>query len=148
MLLRARCLEQRAIYRPEWLGDLWQRPGVASEGEFIARGWDECLAALDRLDAALAAPDDGGDACLLTGAGWVAEEALATAVYCAVRHVDEPVAALARAATTSGDSDSIACLTGAFLGAALGVAAWPAEWAERIEYADQLRTLGRAWVRG
>jgi ADP-ribosylglycohydrolase len=147
-LLRARCHEQQSVYRHEWLGTLWQRPGVASQEEFIARGWDECLAVLDRLDAALATPDDGDDPCLATGAGWVAEEAMATALLCALRHVDDPVAALARAATTSGDSDSIACLTGAFLGASYGMAAWPAQWAERIEYADQLGALGRAWDRG
>ncbi|HSK98137.1 MAG TPA: ADP-ribosylglycohydrolase family protein [Euzebyales bacterium] len=144
-LLRARCLEQRVVYRHEWLGTLWQRPGVASQEEFIARGWDECLAVLDRLDDALATPDDGGDPCLATGAGWVAEEALATALLCALRHADDPVAALARAATTSGDSDSIACLTGAFLGASHGMAAWPLAWAERSEYAEQLAALGRAW---
>lgn len=144
-LLQAHCHEQRMIYRQEWLGTLWRRPGVDSEEEFIARGWDECLAALDRLVAALAVPDDGGDPCLATGAGWVADEAMATALLCAVRHADSPVTALARAATTSGDSDSIACLTGAFLGASCGMAVWPPNWADRIEYADQLGTLGRAW---
>ena len=102
---------------------------------------------LDRLDAALAAPDDGGDPCLVTGAGWIAEEALATALLCAVRHAGDPVTALARAATTSGDSDSIACLTGAVLGASHGMTAWPPEWAGRIEYADQLDALGRSWNR-
>jgi ADP-ribosylglycohydrolase len=144
-LLRARCQQQRTIYRHEWLGTLWQRPGARTPAEFIARGWDECVAALDRLDAGLAAPDDGGDPCLVTGAGWIAEEALVTALLCAVRHADDPVRALARAATTSGDSDSIACLTGAFLGASDGMAAWPSGWARRIEYADQLAALGRTW---
>lgn len=143
--LRERSHEQRRVYRDEWLGGLWHRAGDASPQCFIARGWDECLAALDRLVAALATPDDGGDACLATGDGWVAEEALATALFCALRHRDDPVAALARAAGTSGDSDSIAALTGAFIGAAYGMAAWPAHWAGRIEYADQLAALGNAW---
>lgn len=143
--LRARCREQRLVYREEWLGELWRRSGLAGPREYIAIGWDECLAALDRLARALGRPDPGGDPCLLTGEGWVAEEALTTALYCAVRHAGDPVAALARAATTSGDSDSIACLTGAFLGAAHGAAAWPAHWARRIEYADQLAALGAAW---
>ncbi|MFS8478147.1 MAG: ADP-ribosylglycohydrolase family protein [Micromonosporaceae bacterium] len=144
-LLRDRCHEQREVYRDEWLGPLWQRAGADKPQTFIAQGWDECLAALDRLAAALAGPDDGGDVCLLTGEGWIAEEALASALLCALRHPDDPVAALSRAATTSGDSDSIACLAGAFLGAAYGMDAWPPKWADRIEYADQLRTLGRAW---
>ncbi|WP_433391001.1 ADP-ribosylglycohydrolase family protein [Micromonospora sp. KLBMP9576] len=146
-LLADRARDQRRVYRADWLGDLWQRPGVDTPADFIARGWDECLAVLGRLDAALAGPDDGGDPCRHTGEGWVAEEALATALFCAIRHADDPVAALARGATTAGDSDSIAALAGAFVGAASGMAAWPAGWATRIEYADQLSTLAHAWDR-
>ena len=63
----------------------------------------------------------------------------------ALYFADDPVGALARAATTSGDSDSIACLAGALLGAAYGMEAWPVSWASRIEYGDQLADLGRAW---
>ncbi|MEV4820716.1 ADP-ribosylglycohydrolase family protein [Micromonospora sp. NPDC049274] len=144
-LLIERARSQRRVYRERWLGDLWQRAGSSSPADFIAPGWDECLAALRRLTAALGEPDDGGDPCRVTGEGWVAEEALATALFCAVRHADDPVAALARGATTAGDSDSIAALAGAFVGAATGTAAWPRDWADRIEYADQLATLGAAW---
>ncbi|MDW5329019.1 ADP-ribosylglycohydrolase family protein [Plantactinospora sp. KLBMP9567] len=144
-LLRERAVRQRTVYRADWLGDLWQRPAVDDPVTFIARGWDECLGVLDALDAALAGPDDGTDPCAATGAGWIAEEALATALLCAIRHADDPVSALARAATTSGDSDSIACLAGAFVGAAYGMAGWPADWPDRIEYADQLSTLGATW---
>lgn len=140
-LLTARAHEQRTVYRGDWLGDLWQRSGERTPEEFIARGWDECRQALGRLDSALARPDDGADPCRLTGEGWIAEEALATALLCALRHPDDPVGALARGATTAGDSDSIAALAGAFVGAAHGMAAWPAAWSARIEYADQLTAL-------
>jgi ADP-ribosylglycohydrolase len=143
--LRGRCQSQREHFHHDWLGTLWQQPGIDTATRFITRGWDECLDALDRLDAALSLADDGADPCRITGAGWVAEEALATALLCAIRHTDDPVTALARAATTSGDSDSIACLTGAILGAAHGMSAWPAPWRHRIEYADQLTTLAAAW---
>jgi ADP-ribosylglycohydrolase len=143
--LRARCREQRTVYHEEWLGALWQRSDGASPTEFIARGWDECLAALDRLDAAVAQPNYGGDPCLLTGAGWVAEEALTTALLCVLAHPERPTNALTWAASTSGDSDSIAALTGAFVGAWKGMPGWPADWAARIEYADQLAALGAAW---
>jgi ADP-ribosylglycohydrolase len=144
-LLLARTREQRRTYHREWLGELWRRGGADSPAEFIAHGWDECRQALERLVDALAAPDDGGDPCRLTGEGWIAEEALATALYCALRHPEDPVTALARGATTAGDSDSIAALAGAFLGAAAGMAAWPTDWATRIEYADQLTALGTHW---
>jgi ADP-ribosylglycohydrolase len=143
--LRQRCADQRGVYREQWLGQLWRRSHDADAVTFIARGWDECAVAMDRLVDAVRHPDTAVDPCLVTGAGWIAEEALATAAYCAVVFADDPVAALRRAATTSGDSDSIACLAGAFHGAAHGMAAWPQAWLERIEYADQLATLGAAW---
>lgn len=141
--LRTRALSQRTVYRSDWLGTLWERPGMTSPSEFIARGWDECLAVLDRLDSALAHPDRSGDPCLATGAGWIAEEALATAVHCFLLYPDDPAAALSRAAYSSGDSDSIACLTGAFAGAAYGMEIWPAHW--EVEYASELTRIGRQW---
>jgi ADP-ribosylglycohydrolase len=143
--LRAYAESQRTVYHAEWLGPLWQRPGVDAPEQFIARGWDECLAVLDRLDAALAAQDREADPCLATGEGWVAEEALATGLLCFLLFPGEPVAALRRAAVTAGDSDSIACLAGAFAGAAHGMAAWPDAWVDRIEYHDRLAVLGAIW---
>lgn len=136
---------QQFIYHADWLGALWQRPGITSPEQFINRGWEECLTVLDRLDAALAHPDREADPCKATGAGWVAEEAFATGLYCFRLYPDDPVAAIRRAAVSSGDSDSIACLTGAFAGAAHGLAAWPEEWVQRIEYRQRLARLGAAW---
>lgn len=81
------------------------------------------------------------DPCAFTGAGWIAEEALATGLLRFLLYPNEPLSALRRAAYTSGDSDSIACLAGAFAGASLGVAAWPEDWLNRIEYRDRLQTL-------
>ncbi|MEJ3744502.1 ADP-ribosylglycohydrolase family protein [Actinomycetes bacterium KLBMP 9797] len=142
-LLRDRCADQRGVYRDDWLGDLWRVAGADDPVRFIAAGWDECAAVLDRLATALIRPDRDADPCLATGAGWIAEEALATGLYCALLFPDDPVAALGRAAASSGDSDSIACLAGAFLGARGGFGIWPAEWADQIEYADQLAALAR-----
>jgi ADP-ribosylglycohydrolase len=139
--LRAYATNQRAVYHADWLGTLWQRPGIGSPETFIAGGWDECLAILDRLDAALAAPDRTTDPCQFTGEGWVAEEALGTGLLCFLLYPDDPLAALRHAAVTAGDSDSIACLTGAFAGAAHGLAAWPGDWLARIEYRDRLAAL-------
>ncbi|MCF3135459.1 ADP-ribosylglycohydrolase family protein [Streptomyces olivochromogenes] len=143
--LRSYAVENRTHYRETWLGDLWTRSHDPSAEDFIARGWDECLQVLDRLDEAVRTVSPETDPCLATGEGWIAEEALATGLLCFLLFPDEPVTALRRAACTSGDSDSIACLTGAFAGACLGEDAWPADWADRIEYRGDLLTLGALW---
>ncbi|WP_330340903.1 ADP-ribosylglycohydrolase family protein [Streptomyces sp. NBC_00557] len=143
--LRSYALDHRTVYDHTWLGDLWTRAQDPSPEHFAARGWDECLAVLDRLQEAVRTVSPETDPCLATGAGWIAEEALATGLLCFLLFPDEPVTALRRAACSSGDSDSIACLTGAFAGAWLGADAWPADWAERIEYRGDLLALGALW---
>ncbi|MFF3336045.1 ADP-ribosylglycohydrolase family protein [Streptomyces sp. NPDC002888] len=144
-LLRSYALDNRSHYHHAWLGDLWTRSQDPTPEHFMARGWDECLAILERLQDAVRTVSPEDDPCLATGEGWIAEEALATGLLCFLLFVDEPLTALRRAACTSGDSDSIACLTGAFAGAYLGADAWPSEWADRIEYHGELVTLGALW---
>lgn len=143
--LRGYALSQRSVYHQLWLGPLWQISLSNTPQEFIERGWDECLQVLERLDAASKQPDRQSDPCLQTGAGWIAEEAFATGLLCFLLYPEEPIKAIQRAATTSGDSDSIACLTGAFAGAHLGLDAWPQAWLDRIEYRDRLARLGTTW---
>ncbi|MEV5439092.1 ADP-ribosylglycohydrolase family protein [Streptomyces sp. NPDC052682] len=144
-LLRSYALENRSRYHHRWLGDLWTRAGDPTPERFIARGWDECLAMLDRLRQAVRTVSPESDPCLATGEGWIAEEALATGLLCFLLFVDEPLTALRRAACTVGDSDSIACLAGAFAGAYLGADAWPAQWADRVEHRGDLVALGALW---
>ncbi|MEU2251068.1 ADP-ribosylglycohydrolase family protein [Streptomyces sp. NPDC019224] len=143
--LRSYAYENRDRYLTRWLGDLWRHTHDASPEAFISRGWDECLAALETVQDALRTPSPETDPCERTGDGWIAEEALATALHCFLLFPDEPVTALRRAACTRGDSDSIACLTGALAGAHLGAAAWPAAWSERIEYRSDLLSLAALW---
>jgi ADP-ribosylglycohydrolase len=143
--LRSYAYENRSRYHEAWLGDLWTRAGDASPEEYIARGWDECLEILTRLQEAVPTVSPETDPCRATGEGWIAEEALATGLLCFLLFVGEPVTALRRAACTAGDSDSIACLTGAFAGAWHGADAWPAEWTERLEHGPELAAFGRQW---
>lgn len=145
VLLRDYALSQRNIYHGDWLSSLWERAYSDTPEAFISRGWDECLEVLDKLDAALVNPDYATDPCQATGEGWIAEEALATGLLCFLLYPEEPRKAIQRAAVTCGDSDSIACLTGAFAGAYLGMDGWPEDWVSRIEYRDRLDTLGRFW---
>lgn len=69
------------------------------------------------------------------------DEAIATALYCFLLFSEEPVKALKRAVLTSGDSDSIACLTGRFSGAYCGIDALPQGWISRIEYKSELEHI-------
>ena len=143
--LRSYALDNRTRYDHTWLGDLWTRSQDPTPEHFIARGWDECLAILGRLQEAVRTVSPETDPCLATGEGWIAEEALAAGLLCFLLFPGDPVTALRRAACSSGDSDSIACLTGAFAGAWLGADAWPADWAARIEYRGDLLALGALW---
>ncbi|MEU3345132.1 ADP-ribosylglycohydrolase family protein [Streptomyces sp. NPDC006700] len=143
--LRSYADGNRTRYHHTWLGDLWTRSQDPTPEHFIARGWEECLEILGRLQEAVRTVSPETDPCLATGAGWVAEEAFATGLLCFLLFADDPVTALRRAACSSGDSDSIACLTGAFAGAWLGADAWPAQWADRIEYRAELLALGDLW---
>ncbi len=77
------------------------------------------------------------------GEGWVAEEAVAAALYCAWRHPDDYRAAVLLAVNTDGDSDSLACITGSIVGARLGLQAIPAEWVRDVERSAYLLDLGR-----
>ncbi|KOV53225.1 crystallin [Streptomyces sp. AS58] len=143
--LRSYAYDNRTRYDHTWLGDLWTRAQDPTPEHFIARGWDESLEILDRLEEAVRTASPETDPCLATGAGWIAEEAFATGLLCFLQFPDKPVTALRRAACSSGDSDSIACLTGAFAGAWLGAEAWPTPWTDRIEYRDDLLALGALW---
>lgn len=144
-LLRTYALAGRTRYDEFWLGDLADHAQDASPEAFVARGWEDCLGVLDRLDAALAEADTEADPCLATGEGWIAEEAFATGLLCFLLLPDDPVAAVRRAAWSSGDSDSLACLAGAFAGAHHGAAAWPTGWVDRIEHRDELLAFGALW---
>jgi ADP-ribosylglycohydrolase len=142
-LLRAWLKDRWGRY-PACLGSLWEAAHAASQAAYIERGQAECLAVLDKLDAALLRGDQGQDPCLETGDAWIAEEALATGLLCFLWHPDDPVAAIRRAAVTRGDSDSIGCLAGAFAGARHGLTGWPLPWVARVEYQRGLFDLAHA----
>jgi ADP-ribosylglycohydrolase len=143
--LRSYAQESRHTYRSDWLGELWRKAGAPDPSSYIAFGWDECVRALDKVTDALRDPNVDRDPCEAVGAGWIAEEALATALYCFLVVKGSARAAIARGAHSSGDSDSIAALAGAFAGARNGPKYWFPEWIEVLEYRDRLSALSRAW---
>ena len=87
------------------------------------------------------------------GGAWVAEEALAIAVYCALAHPapGDVGRALLLAVNHSGDSDSTGAVCGNLLGALHGEASLPAEWLAHLEGRDAITELAddfAAWSTG
>ncbi|MEU0484358.1 ADP-ribosylglycohydrolase family protein [Streptosporangium sp. NPDC006013] len=87
------------------------------------------------------------------GGAWVAEEALAIAVYCALAHPapGDVGRALLLAVNHSGDSDSTGAVCGNLLGARHGEAALPAGWLAHLEGRDAITELAddfAAWSTG
>jgi ADP-ribosylglycohydrolase len=95
----------------------------------------ETAAALDAAVALAATGPITPEAVERLGGGWVGEEALAIAVYCALAAPD-PLAALLASVNHSGDSDSTGSICGNLLGAAHGTAAVPGALFDRLDLAD------------
>ena len=81
------------------------------------------------------------DAIHILGQGWVAEETLAIAIYCALKYPNDIEKALIAAVNHSGDSDSTGAVTGNILGAALGESAIPEKFLEKLELRDVIREI-------
>jgi ADP-ribosylglycohydrolase len=101
-------------------------------------------AAIGRMTAVLAWPDE--EAALnhigpTRGGGWIAEEAIAMALYCVMRHPSDYVSAVRLAANITGDSDSVASIAGGLVAARLGCSVIPADWLERLENRQYLIDL-------
>ena len=116
---------------------------LASLSEAAARH-DERTAAMIRDAIADAARGEPPERVLVRLDGWAAHEAIAAAAYVVARHPDDPRAAILEGANAPGDSDSIATLAGALLGARRGLGALPAPWVGEVERSRELLALGEA----
>lgn len=74
------------------------------------------------------------------GEGWVAEEALAIAIYCALR-ADSPEEALRMAVNHNGDSDSTGAICGNLVGAMYGADALPGRWVTDVELREYIKLV-------
>jgi ADP-ribosylglycohydrolase/protein-tyrosine phosphatase len=98
---------------------------------------------ISAVEAALAAPRDGrAETVEQVGRGWIAEEALAVALYAclASRDLDE---GLRIAVTHGGDSDSTGAIAGNMLGLLHREAVLAHRLASEVECADIIRALAR-----
>lgn len=99
----------------------------------------ETVAALTRA-VELSEHPAGAEQVEQVGAGWVAEECLAIAVYCALHaaKTGDVRAALLLSVNHSGDSDSTGAVAGNLLGAIHGVSGLPMDWVSAVEGRDVL----------
>jgi ADP-ribosylglycohydrolase len=72
------------------------------------------------------------------GEGWVGDEAIAIALFCVLRHIDDFEACVVAAVNHSGDSDSTGAIAGNIIGAILGYAAIPNHYTIPLEVAPVL----------
>ena len=105
------------------------------------RHLDELTSIVDRA-VALADGHDSDSKCICQlGQGWVAEEALAIALFCALRHQDDFSAGIIAAVNHDGDSDSTGAIAGNILGAHLGYDAIDNKWKNDLELSDVILEL-------
>ncbi|MCB9759401.1 MAG: ADP-ribosylglycohydrolase family protein [Alphaproteobacteria bacterium] len=115
----------------EGLRGPWSRGGFVADALEAAVGWARQRTG-DWLDEP-AIPDGGG--------GWRSASALGLGVAAALRWGEDFATAVEKAARIQGDSDSVACLTGMFLGGAGGVAVLPPAWVGALPQADHIRQM-------
>jgi len=103
-------------------------------------GHEETLNAINNA-AKLADSDIASDIAITTlGEGWIAEEALAIALYCALKEPDFKKAIL-MSVNHSGDSDSTGSICGNILGAIHGLESIPQEWTKNVELNEYIKTI-------
>jgi len=103
-------------------------------------GHEETLDAIDLAEELATSELPQVEAIARLGQGWIAEEALAIAIYCALvaRSFKHGVIL---AVNHDGDSDSTGAIAGNLLGAMRGVKAIPDEWLEPLELRDVITEL-------
>jgi len=96
-------------------------------------GHEECLVILEQAMELVGSDLPDHKAIKSLGEGWVGEEALAIAIYCALNYQDDFRKAIIASVNHSGDSDSTGAITGNIVGAYLGLGSIPKEWLKRLE---------------
>lgn len=77
------------------------------------------------------------------GEGWVGEEALAIALYCALKYQTDFASCICAAVNHDGDSDSTGAIAGNILGAWLGAEGIPEEWVAPLDVREAVETMAR-----
>jgi ADP-ribosylglycohydrolase len=105
---------------------------IAKQQLLECNGHEETGAAIDQALEYAKLDIEPRQAIYTLGEGWVGEEALAVALYCALK-ADSFREGVLMAANHSGDSDSTASIAGMLLGLLHGEDGIPAEWLASLE---------------
>ena len=121
----------------------WGLPqSISAAKELLLRnpGHEETLRAIQAAERLAAGAVPADEALSELGQGWVAEEALAIALFCALRarSLEEGVV---MAVNLTGDSDSTGAIAGNLLGAMRGVHEVPLRWLGSLELREVLVDL-------
>jgi len=100
------------------------------------KGHQECLDAVQQALSCSERSEPVPETVESLGGGWVAEESLAIALYCALVFENDFRKGVLLAVNHGGDSDSTGAITGNILGALLGRSSIPDEWITQVELAD------------
>ena len=101
---------------------------------------EETLAAINLAVRLAADSGDRDNHLRQLGQGWVAEEALAIAIYCALRS-DSVEEGVILAVNLTGDSDSTGAIAGNLLGTLYGVESIPQRWLEPLELREEITVV-------
>ena len=103
---------------------------------------EECLEAINHAVALSSNARPVPETIEQLGGGWIAEEALAISLYCAMCFQDDFSKGVLLAVNHSGDSDSTGAITGNILGCMFGSSKIPSHWIDRLELRDVIQALG------
>ena len=101
---------------------------------------EETLAAIECAQRLAQSKPSRTDVLQEMGEGWLAEEALAISLYCALSAADFE-SGIVLAVNHDGDSDSTGAITGNLLGALLGVEAIPRRWLDLVEMRETIQAM-------
>lgn len=117
------------------------------EAKRILLGYERHEETLHAVDRAIRAWNEGRPVTPETvenlGRGWIAEEALAIGLYCALAAGDDFAKCVRLAVNHGGDSDSTGSIAGNICGAMLGKDAIPKRFLEDLELADLIEETGQ-----
>lgn len=112
--------------------DRMELPEIIKESSTRASKYDEGFG--NKIVISFEMRDEDPDEVFVRlGTSYLADETVPSAFYCFSRYFDEPEKAIIEAVNAGGDTDSIACITGALCGARHGIGAFPERWIRGLE---------------